>query len=296
MVPAVEKEATPTVQNADGTWTVVHTVIVIVTLLTGEESNPEGLGAEYELTDPLDFGDGLDVIGAAWTGPGDTSGELRSGQGVGGHRLLRPRGAHRREDRAARTPAPDGIRDVSHLVAVPNAEVSDHPLGYRLTDAPADLPEGVDLVEGTTRMVSDAQDGTPGPVEADRPDEGEWLAAEGTLAPGESHAYLISARVTVAQGTTFGFVECGDVGATGIVLPNLAALGSGVYRADDEGCTTVLPSPSWNLRKPLQPPAGSTVAAGSVITYTLTVTVTVTVTDTGQVPVEGPSSGTTSAG
>ncbi|MDN6428904.1 MAG: hypothetical protein L0J79_03610, partial [Propionibacterium sp.] len=177
--------------------------------------------------------------------------------------------------------AADGTWDVSYLVTVANAEDSGHDLVYRLTDTPVDLPEGVGLVEGTTWMASDAQDGTPEPVQADRPDEGEWLVAEGTLTPGESHVYLISARVTVVPGTTFEFEECGDVGAAGIVLPNLAVLGSGGYKTDDEGCTTVLPPPSWSLRKSAEPPSGSTVPAGSVITYTLTVT------NTGQVPVEG---------
>lgn len=341
VVPAVEKEVASTVQNADGTWTVVYTVTV--TLPTDEESNPEGLGTEYDLADTLDFGEGLDVIRAAWTGPGDASGDFDpgtgsavlaedvtitpgstphvytvtvdadvtaaavegdtlecrapNGSGAGGflNSVRLTSGGTTAEDTACSDPAvpsivktgqpahqaPDGTWDVSYLVTVSNAEDSDHTLVYRLTDTPADLPEGVDLVEGTTWMASDAQDGTPDPVDADRPDEGEWVVAEGTLAPGESHVYLISARVTVAPGTTFEFGECGDVGATGIVLPNLAALGSGGYRADDEGCTTVLPPPSWNLWKSSEPPSGSTVAAGSVITYTLTVT------NTGQVPVEG---------
>jgi hypothetical protein len=48
--------------------------------------------------------------------------------------------------------------------------------------------------------------------------------AEGSLAPGEPHVYLISARVTVAPGTTFEFEECVDVGATGIVLFQLPQL------------------------------------------------------------------------
>ncbi|WP_312347904.1 DUF5979 domain-containing protein [Actinomyces sp.] len=341
VVPSVEKEVASTVQNADGTWTVVYTVTV--TLPTDEESNPKGLGAEYDLTDTLDFGEGLDVIRAAWTGPGDASGDfdpgtgsavlaedvtitpgstphvytvtvdadvtaaaleadtlecrVPNGSGAGGflNTVRLTSGGTESEDTACSDPAvptiektgqpahqgADGTWDVSYLVTVSNAEDSDHALVYRLTDTPADLPEGVTLVEGTTWMASDAQDGTPDPVEADRPDEGEWLVAEGTLAPGESHVYLISARVTVAQGTTFEFGECGDVGATGIVLPNLATLGSGGYRADDEGCTTVLPPPSWNLRKSSEPPSGSNVAAGSVITYTLIVT------NTGQVPVEG---------
>lgn len=341
VVPAVEKEVASTVQNADGTWTVVYTVTV--TLPTDEESNPKGLGTEYDLTDTLDFGEGLDVKGATWTGPGDASGEFDpetgtavlaegvtitpastphvytvtvdadvtaaavegdtlecrapNGSGAGGflNTVRLTSGGTTTEDTACSDPAvptivktgqpahqaPDGTWDVSYLVTVSNAEGSDHALVYRLTDSPADLPEGVELVEGTTWMASDAQNGTPDPVEADRPDEGEWVVAEGTLEPGESDVYLISARVTVAQGTTFEFGECGDVGATGIVLPNLATLGSGGYTVGDEGCTTVLPPPSWNLRKSSEPPSGSTVAAGSVITYTLTVT------NTGQVPVEG---------
>ncbi|HRA06692.1 MAG TPA: hypothetical protein PKV13_08745 [Propionicimonas sp.] len=69
--PSVAKSVTSTTQGADGKWTVSYDVTV--TLPSGEQ-NPSGLAAEYDLTDTLDFGSGITIDSASWTGPGGTGG------------------------------------------------------------------------------------------------------------------------------------------------------------------------------------------------------------------------------
>ncbi len=66
--PTVTKTATSTTQGSNSNWTIVYDVVVNL------PANEKGLGAEYDLTDTLDFGDGITVIGATWTGPDSASG------------------------------------------------------------------------------------------------------------------------------------------------------------------------------------------------------------------------------
>ena len=69
-VPAtyrLDKEVVSTVQNADGTWTIDYKITVT------DESVVSAV--TYDLSDTLaDFGEGITVSGATWTGPGGSSG------------------------------------------------------------------------------------------------------------------------------------------------------------------------------------------------------------------------------
>lgn len=60
-MPTVDERVTSTVQDADGTWTVTYDIAV---------TNPDGTRAtEYDLSDTLEFGDGLTISTAKVTGP-----------------------------------------------------------------------------------------------------------------------------------------------------------------------------------------------------------------------------------
>lgn len=344
VVPGVDKAVTSVTQDpADGAWDIVYTVTV--TLPTDEVANPSGLSAAYDLDDTLDFGAGLRILSAQWTGPGGTSGDIDPGSGrvllaedrtittadpvhvytvsvradvgpqaveeqtltcasgeesAGGGFLntveLRSGGTTQVDEACAEPVVPtvsktglapealgDGTWRVSWVVTVANPAAGDGAPAviYRLTDTPADLPEGVSLAEGTTWEVSARDAATPDPVAGERPAQGDWVIAEGSLRAGESHSYVVAATVVVDADATFETGQCADVGGNGIVLPNLVDLTSGAYNASDEGCTTVQPPMRWTLVKSSEPPSGSTVGAGSRIRYTLTVT------NRGQVPVVG---------
>ncbi|WP_182141262.1 isopeptide-forming domain-containing fimbrial protein [Schaalia sp. JY-X169] len=82
--PSVAKTVTGLVQNDDGSWDVTYDVVV--TLPTGEEVNPKGLSAKYDLVDVLDFGASITIQAATWSGGGlvdqpfvDGSAEMASG-------------------------------------------------------------------------------------------------------------------------------------------------------------------------------------------------------------------------
>ena len=82
--PGVEKTVTGLTQNDNGSWDVTYDVVV--TLPTGEEENPKGLSAKYDLIDVLDFGANITVESASWSGGGavdqpfvDGSAEMASG-------------------------------------------------------------------------------------------------------------------------------------------------------------------------------------------------------------------------
>lgn len=118
---------------------------------------------------------------------------------------------------------------------------------FTLTDTPADLPTGVTLAEGTNWTAA-AGTGAPVVTEAERPDSGDWTIALGTLEPGESAVYTVSATVEVAilsQDATDEKItgQCEDTGPWGILLPNGAEVTSGGFEAEDEGCAVVPPSP-----------------------------------------------------
>ncbi|WP_182141275.1 isopeptide-forming domain-containing fimbrial protein [Schaalia sp. JY-X169] len=61
--PSVEKNVLSTVQNDDGTWGIEYEVVVT---LPTKGLNPGGLSAKYDLTDTLDYGDGLTPVSATW--------------------------------------------------------------------------------------------------------------------------------------------------------------------------------------------------------------------------------------
>lgn len=174
---------------------------------------------------------------------------------------------------------PDGSWSISYIVTVSNSNDEGPDVVFDLTDTPAPLPDGVTLVEGTTWTAS-AVGEAPAVIQGERPADGVWSIASGSLAPGAQAQYLIEANVTVADLTEgYEFGECEDVNSVGIVLPNGATVSSGGFVAEDDGCTTVLPGPRWNLVKDSVPPTGSTVNAGGSITYMLKIT------NNGQVPV-----------
>ncbi|KAA9147114.1 VWA domain-containing protein, partial [Microbacterium lushaniae] len=65
--PSVAKTVTTTEQDpATGLWTIEYDLQV--TLPPLGEDNPKGLSAAYDLTDTLDFGDGIDIRSASWSG------------------------------------------------------------------------------------------------------------------------------------------------------------------------------------------------------------------------------------
>ncbi len=66
--PSLTKTVTSNVQNADGTWTTVYSVVV--TQPAQGASNPSGLSGRYTLNDDLRFGDNLDIVSASWTSTG----------------------------------------------------------------------------------------------------------------------------------------------------------------------------------------------------------------------------------
>lgn len=64
--PVPTKTVTSTTQNpATGDWTIVYEVKVALAA-SGTPENPKGLAAEYDLTDTLDFGAGIDIGSAQW--------------------------------------------------------------------------------------------------------------------------------------------------------------------------------------------------------------------------------------
>ncbi|TXK15967.1 DUF11 domain-containing protein [Microbacterium wangchenii] len=65
--PSVAKTVTSTEQDPEtGLWTILYDLEV--TLPPVGEDNPKGLSAAYDLTDTLDFGDGIDIRSASWSG------------------------------------------------------------------------------------------------------------------------------------------------------------------------------------------------------------------------------------
>jgi Prealbumin-like fold domain len=65
--PTVAKTVTSTVQNADGTWTITYAVTVTQSA-AGSLENPAGLAGLYSLSDTLNFGGGITINSASWTG------------------------------------------------------------------------------------------------------------------------------------------------------------------------------------------------------------------------------------
>jgi hypothetical protein len=65
--PTIAKAVTGIAQNADGTWTIAYAVTVSQPA-TGPE-NPSGLSSLYDLSDTLNFGGGITINSASWTGP-----------------------------------------------------------------------------------------------------------------------------------------------------------------------------------------------------------------------------------
>ncbi len=177
----------------------------------------------------------------------------------------------------------DGSWYVSYEVTVSYPETDQepepNPVAFTLTDAPS-LPAGVTVADGSTWSVS-GLDGAP-VVEPTWDGTGTWVIGEGTLPPGGQARYLVTTNVVVAPNPEgYEFTTCDDTDTTGILLPNTATVVSGAYSASDDGCTTVLPQPSWTVHKSSSPESGSTVRPDDTITYTLTVE------NTGQVPLEG---------
>ncbi|GAA1982345.1 hypothetical protein [Microbacterium pumilum] len=65
--PTVTKTATSTNQDpVTGDWTITYDIVV--NLAPAGPANPDGLSAEYDLTDTLDFGGGIDIGSAKWSG------------------------------------------------------------------------------------------------------------------------------------------------------------------------------------------------------------------------------------
>ncbi|TDN90595.1 VWA domain-containing protein [Microbacterium sp. BK668] len=65
--PTIVKTVTGTDQDpSTGDWTITYAIEV--TLAPVGPGNPDGLAAEYDLTDTLDFGGGIEVVEATWAG------------------------------------------------------------------------------------------------------------------------------------------------------------------------------------------------------------------------------------
>ncbi|GAA5200747.1 VWA domain-containing protein [Microbacterium jejuense] len=70
--PTVAKTVTSSTQDpSSGQWTVVYSLTASLAA-AGTPENPEGLSAKYSLNDQLDFGDGIDIDSATWSGEGQT--------------------------------------------------------------------------------------------------------------------------------------------------------------------------------------------------------------------------------
>ncbi|TGO04929.1 LPXTG cell wall anchor domain-containing protein [Serinibacter arcticus] len=78
--PSVEKNVASATQDARGDWTIVYDVVV--TQPEGE-ANPEAVSAFYDLTDDLDYGDGLVPTDATWRSDrdGEPSGSFAEDEG-----------------------------------------------------------------------------------------------------------------------------------------------------------------------------------------------------------------------
>lgn len=72
--PSVSKTVSSNEQQADGTWKIVYDIVV--TLPSTGDLNPDGLSTTYDLDDELQYGAGINVSEASWTGPGSTSGSF----------------------------------------------------------------------------------------------------------------------------------------------------------------------------------------------------------------------------
>src|SRR5262249_29905919 len=64
--PTVTKTVSSTAQNPNGTWTVTYHVVV--TQPAGPPENPDNLSGLFNLSDTINFGAGITINSASWTG------------------------------------------------------------------------------------------------------------------------------------------------------------------------------------------------------------------------------------
>ncbi|WP_243075619.1 SpaA isopeptide-forming pilin-related protein [Microbacterium sp. SS28] len=143
----------------------------------------------------------------------------------------------------------DASWTVSYVVNVDHDGTIQDPAvgaGYVLTDTPAALPDGVELVEGETWHAEADGAGTPDPTDDSWSyGDPEWVIVSGTVEqPGEGadsvHTYRIWTTVQVTDAPDPADVgDCADVPETGIVLFNSATIDFGADPVTDAGCTTV---------------------------------------------------------
>jgi uncharacterized repeat protein (TIGR01451 family)/LPXTG-motif cell wall-anchored protein len=70
--PTTQKTVTSSSQDPEtGQWTVVYSLTASLAA-AGTPENPDGLSAKYSLDDQLDFGAGIDIDSAVWSGEGKT--------------------------------------------------------------------------------------------------------------------------------------------------------------------------------------------------------------------------------
>ncbi|MFD4959661.1 SpaA isopeptide-forming pilin-related protein [Microbacterium sp. NPDC058389] len=71
--PTTAKTVTSSTQDPEtGQWTIVYSLTASLAA-AGTPENPDGLSAKYSLNDQLDFGAGIDIDSATWSGEGQTN-------------------------------------------------------------------------------------------------------------------------------------------------------------------------------------------------------------------------------
>ncbi|WP_461638039.1 VWA domain-containing protein [Leucobacter sp. BZR 635] len=75
--PKASKQVAKAVQGPNGDWAIDYDLVV--KLPKKGEKNPDGLSANYTLSDTLAYGGGIDVQSASWTGPGSAAGDFTAG-------------------------------------------------------------------------------------------------------------------------------------------------------------------------------------------------------------------------
>ncbi|QIG38593.1 DUF11 domain-containing protein [Microbacterium sp. 4R-513] len=130
---------------------------------------------------------------------------------------------------------------LTYTVTVSNE--SSIPLAYTLADTPAALPGGTTLTTAWA-VGAPAADPTGAGTFALTPGwngGGQAQIATGTLPAGASHAYTVTAGITVAPTADPDGLQCDEDGESGFW--NAASVTNGIVPDDAEACISILPVP-----------------------------------------------------